>query len=105
MQGAIKRSLYFDASEAYIANIQKLVDLQKIKDAGFTVMMDAMWGNGAGWFTRLLEGGKTRVIEIHNTRNPSFPEMKRPEPIRPNIDMGLKATVENNADVLAHYGW
>jgi alpha-D-glucose phosphate-specific phosphoglucomutase len=90
----------FDASEAYIANIQKLVDLQKIKDAGFTVVIDAMWGNGAGWFPRLLEGGKTRVIEIHNERNPSFPEMRRPEPIRPNIDVGLRATVENNADVL-----
>ena len=90
----------FDASEAYIANLQKLVDLEKIKEAGFTVIVDAMWGNGAGWFTRLLEGGKTRVIEIHNTRNPSFPEMKRPEPIRPNIDVGLAATVENHADVL-----
>ena len=90
----------FDPSEAYIANLQKLVDLQKIKDAGFTVLVDAMWGNGAGWFPRLLEGGKTKVVEIHNTRNPSFPEMKRPEPIRPNIDVGLKATVEQNADVL-----
>ncbi|MGZ9166725.1 MAG: phosphoglucomutase/phosphomannomutase family protein [Anaerolineales bacterium] len=92
--------IVFDPSEPYIGNIQKLVDLQKIKDAGLTVLVDAMWGNGAGWFTRLLEGGKTRVIEIHNTRNPAFPEMKRPEPIRPNIDVGLKATVENNADVL-----
>ena len=94
------RIVTFDASEAYIANLKKLVDLQRIKEAGFTVMVDAMWGNGAGWFTRLLEGGKTRVIEIHNTRNPSFPDMKRPEPIRPNIDVGLAATVENNADVL-----
>ncbi|HQV93063.1 MAG TPA: phosphoglucomutase/phosphomannomutase family protein [Anaerolineales bacterium] len=90
----------FDASESYIKNLHKLVDLQKIKDAGFTVMVDAMWGNGAGWFTRLLAGGKTKVIEIHNERNPSFPEMKRPEPIRPNVDVGLKATVTNRADVL-----
>jgi alpha-D-glucose phosphate-specific phosphoglucomutase len=90
----------FDASDPYTANIEKLVDLQKIRDAGLTVLVDAMWGNGAGWFTRLLEGGKTRVIEIHNTRNPSFPEMRRPEPIRPNIDVGLKATVEHHADVL-----
>lgn len=90
----------FDASEAYIANLEKLVDIEQIKAAGFTVLVDAMWGNGAGWFTRLLDGGKTRVIEIHNTRNPSFPEMRRPEPIRPNIDVGLKATLENNADVL-----
>ena len=90
----------FDASEAYTANLERLVDLQRIKDAGFTVLVDAMWGNGAGWFTRLLQGGKTKVIEIHNTRNPSFPDMKRPEPIRPNIDVGLEATVEHNADVL-----
>src|SRR5688572_15969925 len=90
----------FDASEAYIDNLKKLVDIQKIKDAGLTVLVDVMWGNGAGWFQRLLGGGKTRVIEIHNVRNPAFPEMKRPEPIRPNIDVGLQATVENNADVL-----
>jgi alpha-D-glucose phosphate-specific phosphoglucomutase len=90
----------FDAGEAYIANLHKLVDIEKIKEAGFTVMVDAMWGNGAGWFTRLLEGGKTKVIEIHDRRNPAFPEMKRPEPIRPNIDVGLAATVENHADVL-----
>ena len=90
----------FDASAAYFEHIQKFVDIQQIKDAGFTVVADVMWGNGAGWFTRLLGGGKTKIIEIHNERNPSFPEMKRPEPIRPNIDVGLKATVTNKADVL-----
>jgi alpha-D-glucose phosphate-specific phosphoglucomutase len=92
----------FDADTPYIEHLTRdgLIDLQPIKDAGLTVMVDAMWGNGAGWFTRLLAGGKTKVIEIHNTRNPSFPEMKRPEPIQPNIDVGLKATVDNHADVL-----
>ena len=90
----------FDASIAYIKHLKDLIDLQPIKDAGFTVMMDAMWGNGAGWFTRLLAGGKTKVIEIHNTRNPSFPEMKRPEPIQPNVDVGLQATIDNHADIL-----
>jgi len=92
--------VYFDAGEAYFTHIQEFVDIQLIKDAGLTVLVDPMWGNGAGWFTKLLGGGKTKIIEIHNVRNPSFPEMKRPEPIRPNIDVGLKATVENNADVL-----
>lgn len=90
----------FDAASPYIAHIQKLIDLQPIKDAGLTVLVDAMWGNGAGYFTRLLAGGQTRVIEIHDTRHPLFPEMKRPEPIRPNIDAGLKATLDNKADVL-----
>ena len=92
--------VYFDANEAYFAHVQKFVDIQKIKDAGLTVLVDPMWGNGAGWFTKLLNGGKTKVIEIHDVRNPSFPEMKRPEPIQPNIDAGLQATVDNKADVL-----
>jgi alpha-D-glucose phosphate-specific phosphoglucomutase len=98
-QGSIVK---FDAATPYIDHLTRdgLIDLQPIKDAGLTVMVDAMWGNGAGWFPRLLAGGKTKVIEIHNTRNPSFPEMKRPEPIQPNIDVGLQATVDNKADVL-----
>jgi len=90
----------FDASIAYIEHIKQLIDVQPIKDAGLTIMVDAMWGNGAGWFPNLLGGGKTKVIEIHNQRNPSFPEMKRPEPIQPNVDVGLQATIDNHADVL-----
>src|SRR5512133_1412347 len=69
----------FDPAPAYIEQIQRLLDLQPIKDAGLTVVVDAMWGNGAGWFPRLIGGGKTKVIEIHNVRNPIFPETKRPE--------------------------
>lgn len=94
------RVVYIDVAPDYIKQINKLVDLNPIKEAGLTVMVEPMWGNGAGWFPRLLEGGATRVIEIHNTRNPLFPEMSRPEPIPPNVDVGLRATVENEADVL-----
>ncbi len=90
----------FDASAAYYTHIEELIDLQPIKEAGFKVMVDVMWGNGAGYFTHLLKGGKTQIIEIHNQRNPSFPEMKRPEPIPPNIDVGLQATRDQHADVL-----
>ncbi len=100
MAQAAGKIVMFDAHTPYFQHIEKLIDLQPIRDAGLTVMVDVMWGNGAGYFTKLLGGGKTKVIEIHNERNPSFPEMKRPEPIRPNIDVGLKATVENNADIL-----
>jgi len=90
----------FDASPNYVEHVKKLVDIEGIKKAGFIVMVDSMWGNGGGWFAGLLAGDKTKVIEIHKDRNPSFPEMKRPEPIPPNIDVGLKATLDNKADVL-----
>lgn len=96
-QGKVER---FEPAPQYIAQIEKLVDLQPIKDAGLKVLVDPMWGNGMGWFPRILAGGKTQVREIHNHRNPIFPEMKRPEPIRPNVDAGLKKTNEIGADVL-----
>ncbi|MCW1970123.1 MAG: phosphoglucomutase/phosphomannomutase family protein [Anaerolineae bacterium] len=88
----------FDASLDYIKNLGKLIDVQPIKDAGLNIVMDAMWGNGAGWLTGLLGGGKTTIHEIHNVRNPSFPEMKRPEPIPPNVDVGLATGVRMGAD-------
>jgi len=40
------------------------------------------------------------VIEIHDQRNPIFPDMKRPEPIQPNIDVGLQTTIDQKGDVL-----
>jgi phosphomannomutase len=90
----------FDAAPAYIDHIKDLIDVEPIKKAGLKITVDCMWGNGAGWFTRLLEGGKTQVHEIHNYRNPIFPEMKRPEPIPPNINVGLQTTVNTQSDVL-----
>ena len=90
----------FDPAPDYIEHIKTMVDIEPIKQAGLRVLVDPMWGNGAGWFTKLLEGGSTEVIEIHNTRNPIFPEMLRPEPIPPNINVGLKSTLEHHADVL-----
>lgn len=90
----------FDASVNYIQHIQSLIDLQPIRDTGLKVLVDPMWGNGSGWFPKLIGGGKTEVIEIHSDRNPMFPEMFRPEPIPPNVNVGLKKTTEIGADVL-----
>ena len=95
-----KKINYFDPKPAYIEQIQTLVELDTIRRAGLKILVDPMWGNGAGWFPRLLNGGSTQILEIHNSRNPIYPDMKRPEPIPPNIDVGLQATIENHADVL-----
>lgn len=96
-QGTVK---YFDPAPAYLAQIDRLINVQPIKDAGLTVLVDAMWGNGAGWFPLILGGGKTRIVEIHAERNPTFPEMIRPEPIPPNVDVGLAKVKEIGADVV-----
>ncbi len=94
------RVVVFDPKPAYIAHLRELVDLDRLRDAGLKVLVDPMWGNGAGWFPMLIGGGRTVVEEIHNVRNPIFPEMKRPEPIPPNVDVGLAETVRRRADVL-----
>lgn len=92
--------IIFDPAPKYIDHLKTLIDWEPIKQAGFNILVDSMWGNGAGWFPRLLEGGKTTIEEIHNERNPTFPEMKRPEPIEPNIDVGLMEVVRRKKDVL-----
>lgn len=93
------RIVVWDPAPAYIAHISRLVDIDRIKDAGLHILVEPMWGNGIGWFPRLLEGGRTRVTEIHNIPNPLFPEMVRPEPIPPNVDVALAKTTELGADV------
>ena len=89
----------FDATPAYITQLNSLIDTTPIKNAGFNVLVDCMWGNGAGWFPNLLASGKTTVHEVHNERNPIFPHMSRPEPIPPNVDHGLSFVKQIGADV------
>jgi phosphomannomutase len=92
--------VYFDPAPAYINHLKDLINLDLIKKADLSVVVDVMWGNGAGWFPWLLSGGKIKIHEIHAIRNPIFPEMNRPEPIPPNIDVGLAITKNSAADVL-----
>lgn len=89
----------FDPAPAYVEHLHEMVNIDALRNAGFHITVDAMWGNGAGWFTRLLNGGSTTIKEVHDIRNPIFPEMSRPEPIPPNIDAGLQTAIENGSDV------
>ncbi|MGD8965942.1 MAG: phosphoglucomutase/phosphomannomutase family protein [Anaerolineae bacterium] len=89
----------WDPAPAYIEHINNLVDIERIKEAGLEILVEPMWGNGIGWFPRILGGGATRVSEIHNVRNPLFPGMKRPEPIPPYVDAALEKTEELGVDV------
>ncbi|HUV90995.1 MAG TPA: phosphoglucomutase/phosphomannomutase family protein [Anaerolineae bacterium] len=93
------RIVVWDPAPDYLAHIGKLVDTEPIKQAGLNILVEPMWGNGIGWFPRILGGGRTNMTEIHNVRNPIFPEMTRPEPIPPNVDVALRRTVELGADV------
>ncbi len=78
----------FDPFEGYERFVRRTLDLDALKGADASILVDPMWGAGSGWISRLLAGGRIRVDEIHQERNPYFGGVN-PEPIRPNIDEAL----------------
>ena len=78
----------FDPFDGYERFVRRTLDLDALRAADLSVLVDPMWGAGSGWISRLLAGGRIRVTEIHQERNPYFGGVN-PEPIRPNIDEAL----------------
>ena len=78
----------FDPFAGYERFARRTLDLDALKAADCSILVDPMWGAGSGWISRLLAGGRIRVNEIHQERNPYFGGVN-PEPIRPNVDEAL----------------
>ena len=74
------RIAVFDPKPAYVAQVNRLVNLDRIKAAGLRILHEPMYGASQGYVRALLNGGKTTVDEIHQERNPGFGGM-HPEPI------------------------
>jgi phosphomannomutase len=88
----------FDPFEGYERFVRRTVDLDALRAADIDVLVEPMWGAGAGWLSRLLGGGRIRVNEIHQERNPYFGGVN-PEPIRPNIDEALTKIVRDGHEL------
>ncbi|CAN5504942.1 phosphoglucomutase/phosphomannomutase family protein [soil metagenome] len=79
---------WFDPFDGYEAFVRRTVDLDALKAADVRILVDPLYGSGAGWISRLLAGGRILVNEIHQERNPYFGGVN-PEPIRPHVDEAL----------------
>ncbi|HZL15654.1 MAG TPA: phosphoglucomutase/phosphomannomutase family protein [Verrucomicrobiae bacterium] len=88
----------YDPYPGYERFIRRTVDLDALRAADATVLVDPMWGAGASWLSRLLAGGRVRVTELHTERNPYFGGVN-PEPIRPNIDEALGIVAAGGFDL------
>jgi alpha-D-glucose phosphate-specific phosphoglucomutase len=95
-QGLIEE---FDPAPAYLAHLDTLIDIEPLREAGLKVVVDSMWGSGAGWLKDILSGGRMEIKEIHDKRHPLFPGMLRPEPIPPNIGFLQETVKASGADV------
>jgi phosphomannomutase len=62
------------------------------------VLVEPLYGVGAGWLPRLLAGGRIRLREIHSERNPYFGGVN-PEPIQPNVDEALGLVAAGGFDL------
>ena len=89
-QGLVER---FDVRPSYLRACASFVAIERIKAAGFHVLVDSMFGAAQGWIAKAVLGGATTVQELHGERNPSFPGLRAPEPIAPNLTepMGMIA--------------
>ena len=88
----------YDPYEGYERYARRTVDLDALKAADVAVLVEPMWGAGAGWLSRLLGGGRIRVTELHQERNPFFGGVN-PEPIRPNVDEALGILARGGHDL------
>ncbi len=86
-----------DLDPVYFEQIARLVDLDKLRRAGLKLVIDPMYGAGAGYLKRAVGGGKTELIEINSERNPLFPGI-RPEPIAANLTKLSAAAKEQKAN-------
>ena len=91
--------IYTDLEKPYAAQLARLVDLTSLNMAKIKVVIDPMFGAGAGYLKRLLQGSAFEIVEIDNDRNPLFPGMERPEPIEVNLGHLSKAVIKAGARV------
>jgi phosphomannomutase len=88
----------FDAYPRFRDQLASIVDIEKIRAADRRVLVEPLYGSGAGWFSRLLGGGRLTIRELHTERNPFFGGVN-PEPIRPNVDAWLEEIPRWGADI------
>ncbi len=89
---------YLDLAPIYVKQLDQLVDLNRLRQARLKVIVDSMYGAGAGYFKTLLDGGTLKLIEINSECNPLFPGIQ-PEPIAANLAKLSAAVKRQKADV------
>ena len=88
----------FDPFAGYQRFIRRNLDLDRLKAADCDVLVDPLYGSGAGWMASLLAEGRIRVHEIHSERNPYFGGVN-PEPIPPNVNEALATLTAGGYDL------
>ena len=87
-----------DLAGPFLEHCARFVDLEKIRQAGFKIIVDPMHGSGAGYLTGILQRAGIDATEIRSERNPVFGGVS-PEPIAQNMGALFDAVRAQGADV------
>lgn len=85
VSGATSGVKIFDPHSDYIRAVGDLVDLKKIRKAGFKILFDALYGAGAGYLENLIGN---QVTTLHGNADPDFGGI-HPEPIIPYVNEAI----------------
>jgi len=95
---SVESSLLNGAIATYREQIGNYVDLQRIRAAAGTVIVDPMHGSGGTWVEGFLQGGTLNVETIRALRDPLFGGVN-PEPIDQNLGPLKQRVIETDAMV------
>ena len=100
LEKALKRGVvdYMDPFPAYLKQLNQLINIEELCHHKLKVIVDSMYGAGAGILRMLLQDGNMKVSEINAERNPLFPGIQ-PEPIAKNLTRLSRLVVEQKADI------
>ena len=88
----------YDPYPGYKKFVERNLDLKAIAAQKMRILVDPVYGAGAGWIGQLLAGGNIVVDEMRSERNPWFGGVN-PEPIRPHIDPVLARMADGGYDM------
>jgi alpha-D-glucose phosphate-specific phosphoglucomutase len=93
-----KLLVYHDPFQAYAKHLNRLINIESLRQQPLKIVVDSMFGAGIGYFKALLDGGKIEIHEINRGRNPLFPGIQ-PEPISKNLGKLARQVIRDDAAV------
>ena len=84
--------------EDYVEFLRGYIDLKRLRNAGFHVLVDAMHGSGNSFIADVLRGTKVKLEFLRADVNPSFEGLK-PEPVLENLEVTVRKMKQERFDL------
>lgn len=93
---APRHELIAPAISAYRDHVKAYVDLVRLRETSFQVVVDSMHGSAGSWIESFLTGDRLRIETVRANRDPLFGGVN-PEPIDQNLSALKRRVLETKA--------